>query len=104
MQNRPRRPGGGRRPRTGSRPPVIDRSAVVTEIYAAREEIPPDLSGKAVVDAAAEARPGMPVGWAPEVADGARIVAAWAVPGDVVLVVGAGDVDRAVPLVLEALR
>ena len=48
-------------------------------------------------------RPGMPVGWAPEVVDGARIVAAWAVPGDVVLVVGAGDVDRAVPLVLEAL-
>jgi UDP-N-acetylmuramate--alanine ligase len=79
-------------------------SACVTEIYAAREEIPPDLSGKAVVDAAAEARPGMPVGWAPEVADGARIVAGWAVPGDVVLVVGAGDVDRAVPLVVEALR
>jgi UDP-N-acetylmuramate--alanine ligase len=79
-------------------------SACVTEIYAAREEIPRGLSGKAVVDAAAEARPGMPVGWAPEVADGARIVAGWADPRDVVLVVGAGDVDRAVPLVLEALR
>jgi UDP-N-acetylmuramate--alanine ligase len=79
-------------------------SACVTEIYAAREEIPSDLSGKAVVDAAAEARPGMPVGWAPDLADGARIVAGWADPGDVVLVVGAGDVDRAVPLVLEALR
>ena len=79
-------------------------SACVTEIYAAREEVPPDLSGKAVVDGAAEARPGMPVGWAPEIADGARIVAGWADPGDVVLVVGAGDVDRAVPLVLEALR
>ena len=36
--------------------------------------------------------------------DAARIVAGWADPGDVVLVVGAGDVDRAVPLVLEALR
>jgi UDP-N-acetylmuramate--alanine ligase len=79
-------------------------SACVTEIYAAREELPPDLSGKAVVDAAAEVRPGMPVGWAPDVADGARIVAAWAEAGDVVLVVGAGDVDRAIPLVLEALR
>jgi UDP-N-acetylmuramate--alanine ligase len=78
-------------------------SACVTEIYAAREEIPPGLSGKAVVDAAAEARPGMPVGWAPEIAEGARIVAGWADPGDVLLVVGAGDVDRAVPLVLEAL-
>ena len=79
-------------------------TACVTEIYAAREEVPPDLSGKDVVDAAAEARPGMRIGWAPEPADGARIVAGWADPGDVVLVVGAGDVDRAVPLVLEALR
>ena len=76
----------------------------MTEIYAAREEVPPDLSGKAVVDAAAEVRPGMRIGWAPEPADGARIVAGWADAGDVVLVVGAGDVDRAVPLVLEALR
>src|SRR5207237_4224726 len=66
-------------------------SACVTEIYAAREEVPPDLSGKAVVDAAAEVRPGMRIGWAPEPADGARIVAGWADAGDVVLVVGAGD-------------
>ena len=79
-------------------------SACVTEIYAAREEVPPDLSGKAVVDAAAEVRPGMRIGWAPDPADGARIVAGWADAGDVVLVVGAGDVDRSVPLVLEALR
>ena len=76
----------------------------MTEIYAAREELPPDLSGKVVVDAAAEVRPGMLVGWAPEPADGARLLAAWADAGDIVLVVGAGDVDRAVPLVLEALR
>jgi UDP-N-acetylmuramate--alanine ligase len=79
-------------------------SACVSEIYAAREEVPPGLSGKAVVDALAEARPGMPIGWAPDPADGARIVAGWASAGDVVLVVGAGDVDRAAPLVLEALR
>jgi UDP-N-acetylmuramate--alanine ligase len=79
-------------------------SACVTEIYAAREEVPPGLSGKAVVDALAEARPGMRIGWAPEVADGARLVAGWAEADDVVLVVGAGDVDRAAPLVLEALR
>jgi UDP-N-acetylmuramate--alanine ligase len=78
-------------------------SACVMEIYAAREEMPRGLSGKAVVDAAAEARPGMSVGWAPDPADGARIVAGWADAGDVVLVAGAGDVDRAVPLVLEAL-
>jgi UDP-N-acetylmuramate--alanine ligase len=79
-------------------------SACVSEIYAAREEVPPGLSGKAVVDALAEARPGMAIGWAPDPADGARVVAGWASDGDVVLVVGAGDVDRAAPLVLEALR
>ena len=79
-------------------------SACVCEIYAAREEVPPGLSGKAVVDALAEARPGMAIGWAPDPGDGARIVAGWASAGDVVLVVGAGDIDRAAPLVLEALR
>jgi UDP-N-acetylmuramate--alanine ligase len=78
-------------------------SACVTEIYAAREEVPPGLSGKAVVDALAEARPGMRIGWTPDPADGARLVAGWAEAGDVVLVVGAGDVDCAAPLVLEAL-
>jgi UDP-N-acetylmuramate--alanine ligase len=82
---------------------AVADSACVTEIYAAREDMLPDLSGKAVVDAAVEVRPGMLVGWAPVVADAARIVAGWADAGDVVLVAGAGDVDRALPLVLEAL-
>ena len=78
-------------------------SACVTEIYAAREEMPPGLSGKAVLDALVEARPGMPAGWAPTVEDGVRLVTAWARPGDLVLTMGAGDVDRAPPLVLEEL-
>jgi UDP-N-acetylmuramate-alanine ligase len=30
-------------------------------------------------------------------------VAGWARPGDLVLTIGAGDVDRAAPLLLEAL-
>jgi UDP-N-acetylmuramate--alanine ligase len=75
----------------------------VTEIYAAREPVPESLSGRTVAEAVADARPGMPVGWAPELADAARIVASWAREGDIVLTVGAGDVDRAAPLVLEAL-
>ena len=78
-------------------------SAVVTEIYAAREQVPEGLSGRVVVDALVEARPGMRVGWAPRVEQGARMIAAFAEPGDLVLTVGAGDVDRAGPLVLEAL-
>ena len=73
----------------------------MTEIYRAREEPLPDVDGKLVVDAL---RPGMRAGWAPAVEDGARLVASWARPGDLVLTVGAGDVERAGPLVLEALR
>ena len=76
----------------------------ITEIYAAREEPVAGVSGKLVVDALSELRPGMPLGWTPRVEDGARFVARRARPGDVVLTVGAGDVDRAAPLVLEELE
>ena len=75
----------------------------VSDVYAAREEPVDGVTGKLVVDALAEIRPGMPVGWAPALADGARFVARRARPGDVVLTVGAGDVDRAGPLVLAEL-
>ena len=76
-------------------------AACVTEIYRAREQPLPGIDGKLVVDAL---RPGLTAGWAPAVEDGARIVASWARAGDLVLTVGAGDVERAGPLVLEALR
>ena len=66
----------------------------------AREQPVEGVGGKLVVDAL---RPGMRAGWAPAVEDGAALVAAWARPGDLVLTVGAGDVERAGPLVLEAL-
>jgi UDP-N-acetylmuramate--alanine ligase len=72
----------------------------VTEIYRAREEPIDGVGGKLVVDAL---RPGMRAGWAPSVEEGVRIVASWARAGDLVLTVGAGNVDRAGPLVLEAL-
>ena len=75
-------------------------AACVTEIYRAREEPVDGVSGKLVVDAL---RPGLRAGWAPSVEDGARLVAGWARPGDLVLTVGAGDVERAGPLLLEAL-
>jgi UDP-N-acetylmuramate--alanine ligase len=79
-------------------------AVAVTEVYRAREEPSDDISGKLIVDAVAEARPGMPLAWAPTVEDGAGLVARWARPSDLVLTMGAGDVDRAGPLVLEALR
>jgi UDP-N-acetylmuramate--alanine ligase len=61
------------------------------------------VSGKLVVDAVAEHRPGLPLAWTPEVEDGARFLAGRARSGDVVLTIGAGDVDRAAELMLELL-
>jgi UDP-N-acetylmuramate--alanine ligase len=78
--------------------------ACVTDVYAAREEPLDGVTGKLVVDRLAELRPGMPIGWTPKIEDGAALVAARARPGDVVLTIGAGDVDRAVPLVTDRLR
>ncbi len=75
----------------------------VTEVYRAREEPVEGVTGKLVVDAVVEARPGMEVGWTPAVKDGARFLARRARAGDRVLTLGAGDVDRAVPFLLEAL-
>jgi UDP-N-acetylmuramate--alanine ligase len=75
----------------------------VTEIYAAREEPIAGVTGKLVVDALAELRPGMPLAWTPRAEDGARFLASRARPGDVVLTMGAGDVDRVAPSVIEEL-
>ncbi len=75
----------------------------VTDVYAAREDPVAGVTGKLVVDALAEIRPGMPLAWVPAVEDGAAFVAAAAAAGDRVATVGAGDVDRAADLVLEAL-
>jgi len=75
----------------------------VADVYAAREEPRPGVSGKLVVDALAEARPGAKVAWMPRAADGARWLAQEAREGDVVLTVGAGDVDAAAALILDAL-
>ncbi|HKB19937.1 MAG TPA: cyanophycin synthetase, partial [Gaiellaceae bacterium] len=77
--------------------------AAVTEIYRAREEPVEGVSGKLVVDAMTEVRPGMTVAWTPSVAGGAQFLARRARAGDVVLTMGAGNVDEAVELLLEAL-
>jgi UDP-N-acetylmuramate--alanine ligase len=67
-------------------------AACVTEIYRAREEPVDGVGGKLVLDAL---RPGLRAGWAPTVEDGVRVIRAWARDGDLVLTLGAGDVDRA---------
>jgi UDP-N-acetylmuramate--alanine ligase len=75
----------------------------VTEIYPAREEPLPGATGRLIVDELARVRPGMRIGWAPSLEDAATLVAGWARTGDTVLTLGAGDVDRAAPLILEEL-
>ena len=75
----------------------------VTDVYRAREEPIEGVTGKLVVDAAAEARPGMELGWTPAVEDGVSFIASRARSGDRVLTLGAGDVDRAPALIFEAL-
>jgi UDP-N-acetylmuramate--alanine ligase len=79
-------------------------AACVTEIYPAREEPLPGVSGKLIVDELARLRPGMRIGWTPELGDAARLVARWSRPGDTVITLGAGDVERVAPLILEALQ
>jgi UDP-N-acetylmuramate--alanine ligase len=78
-------------------------AVAVTGVYAAREEPVPGVEGKLVVDALVAERPGMPVAWTPELEDAVRFLARRARPGDLVLTIGAGDVERAGPLLLQEL-
>jgi UDP-N-acetylmuramate--alanine ligase len=75
----------------------------VTDIYAAREQPIEGVTGKVVVDALAQRRPGLWIGWAPAVDDAGRMVSRTARAGDAVVTMGAGDVDRAAPMILAAL-
>lgn len=68
----------------------------VTEIYPAREQPVPGVTGRLVIDALSDR--GVLAGYTPRVEDGAARLARRAKPGDVLLVLGAGDVDRAVDM------
>jgi UDP-N-acetylmuramate--alanine ligase len=68
----------------------------VTDVYAAREEPVEGVTGKLVVDALSDL--GVLAAWTPTVEQGAARLRRRARPGDVLLVIGAGDVDRAVEL------
>ena len=78
-------------------------SVAVTGVYAAREEPVPGVEGKLVVDALAAERPGMPVAWMPELEDAVRFLARRARRGDLVLTIGAGDIERAGPVLIREL-
>ena len=78
-------------------------AVAVTRVYAAREAPLPGVEGNLVVEELASERAGMPIGWMPELEDAVRFLARRARPGDLVLTIGAGDVERAGPLLLEEL-
>ncbi len=68
----------------------------ITDVYAAREQPVEGVSGKLVVEALSDR--GVLAAYTPTVEQGVERLARRAQPGDVLLVVGAGDVDRAVAL------
>jgi len=74
----------------------------VTEIYGAREQPVAGVSGKLVVDAVAETQPGLRLAWTPALEDAAKVLRDWAEPGDAIVTMGAGDVDRVAALLLES--
>jgi UDP-N-acetylmuramate--alanine ligase len=78
-------------------------AVAVTSVYAAREEPVEGVEGSLVVEALVTERPGMPVAWTPELEDAVRFLSRRARPGDLVITIGAGDVERAGPLLLEEL-
>ena len=80
---------------------------VVLDVYAAREDPEPGVTGKLVADAVPSGGPAAAgpvvsgsVRYVPEFGDVPKVVAELAAPGDLVLTMGAGDITRMGPLVL----
>jgi UDP-N-acetylmuramate--alanine ligase len=70
-------------------------AVVVLDVYAAREEAAdfPGVSGLAVAEAAADAAAGKPVYWLPDRDIAAQVLGELVGSGDLVIVMGAGDID-----------
>jgi UDP-N-acetylmuramate--alanine ligase len=70
--------------------------ACVLDVYPARERAEdfPGVSGLLVAEAAADAGAGRPVFWLPTLEDAERVLGPFLRAGDLLLVLGAGDVDR----------
>ena len=77
--------------------------AIVTDIFPAREEPEPGVTGKLVVDAYLLERPGGPVFYLPRLGDVVRHLQTRLRPGDLVLTIGAGDVLHVGERLLAAL-
>ncbi len=70
-------------------------AVIVLDVYPAREraEDHPGVTGRLVAQAVADAAPGRPVAWLPGFADAEPYLRATLRAGDLVLTLGAGDVD-----------
>ena len=68
----------------------------VVDVYPAREAPVPGVTGKLIVEELSDR--GVLAGWTPTVEQGAARLDRRGKPGDVLMVLGAGDVDRAVSL------
>jgi UDP-N-acetylmuramate--alanine ligase len=75
--------------------------AVVLDVYGAREDPEPGVTGRLVADAVPAGRTEVVYQPAYDAVPGS--VAALARPGDIVLTLGAGDVTKLAPLILETL-
>jgi UDP-N-acetylmuramate--alanine ligase len=78
---------------------------VVLDVYAAREKPEGELAGvtgKLVADAAADFAAGRPVWWLPTIEEAERVLAGQLEPGDLLVTLGAGDVDRLAERLVEA--
>jgi UDP-N-acetylmuramate--alanine ligase len=73
--------------------------AVVLDVYAAREDPEPGVTGRLVADAV----PGGAARYVPDFGQVPKVVAALAGPGDLVLTMGAGDITKMGPLVLDEI-
>src|SRR3989442_13628638 len=65
---------------------------VVTDVYGAREQPLPGVTGKLIVDAVCEAAPGRHVAYLPRLEEAASYVRSQLRAGDLVLSMGAGDI------------
>ena len=73
---------------------------IVMDIYAAREDPEPGVTGRLVADAVPAGR----ARYVPDAAQVPAVITEIAKPGDVVLTMGAGDVTKLGPVIVAALR
>lgn len=78
--------------------------AVVTDVFGAREEPEPGISGKLVVDSVLKWEPAARVAYIPKLRDVVTLLVKEVRPGDLVLTLGAGDIFKVGDELLQALE